>query len=294
MILSYGPDNGMLPAPDDQTQIAYGAESVIDSLLTLSNVTKDKTYAKEAGILAGWYLGNNRANTPMYNANTGATFDGINNDGTVNQNSGAESTLTALLALLDVESNPTANTYMSYHTQVTKTNPIVVNGDSGTPSSSGASIVTAPQQWAGDFQWRDGKYAQLSSGGLISYNVQVAQSGFYLIQLSYDKQQLPLNTVGVSVYADGKQVGTVDQGGAGTQGDSPNPDYLWMKMLTKPIYLTQGMHTIRLDYVGPQGDVAKVDSLILQPMIEREVLKNNTGDSITMMHNMLNNRLSIQ
>ena len=292
MILSYGPDNGWLPAPDDTTQIAYGAESMIDSLLALSQVTGDKTYAKEAGVLAGWFLGNNRAKTSMYHPATGVTYDGINRDGTVNLNSGAESTLTALLAIMDVESNCDANHYFLYHNPVTESNPVLINGDSGVAAGA-AAIESAPQQWSGDFLWRTGKYAQLSSGGTVTYNTEVPKEGQYLIQLCYDKQQLPLNSVGVKVYIDEQLIGVDYQGGAAEQGDSPNPDYLWMNMLDKPIHLTKGTHSIRLEYVGQSGLTAKIDSLILQPLVEQETLRNDKGQDITITHNMLDNKLSI-
>ena len=293
MILSDGPDNGWLPAPDNITQIAYGAESMTDSLLTLAQVTHDDLYAREAGIVATWFLGNNRAHTVMYHSDSGVTYDGINSDGTVNFNSGAESTLTALLAIMDVEANPDADHYFRYYKLVQGTHLVVINGDSGVTSGQ-ASIVAAPQQWAGDFQWRTGKYAQLSKGGGVTYTVTVPSGGQYLIQLCYDKQQVPTKSLGVTVMVDGQRIGTVYQGGAGEQGDSPSPDYLWMQMLTKPVRLTQGVHVIRLEYVGKEGLSAKIDSLILQPLVEQETLQNANGDTIVVTHNMLNNQFSIR
>ncbi|QQE77740.1 hypothetical protein [Alicyclobacillus sp. SO9] len=291
MIISFGPDNGWLPAPDNQTQISYGAESMIDSLLTLGKVTGNPTYAKEAGILGTWYEGNNRAHTVMYHPRTGITFDGINNDKTVNKNSGAESTLTGLLAMMNLESNPIARTYLPYNRVVSKTKPLIVDGSSGTPSN-GASIASAPNQWSGDFLWRTGSFGVLVPKSQLAYTITVAHSGMYLIQLSYDKQQLPVGKLGVRVYADHRDIGTINQGGAGVQGGSPTPDYLWMHMLTKPVFFAKGTHVIRLAYAGAKGHEAKIDSIIVQPMIERETLQNSTGNSVTMSHNMLNGRLS--
>jgi hypothetical protein len=42
----------------------------------------------------------------MYHPESGRCYDGINADGSINLNSGAESTIEALLALLAIEQNP--------------------------------------------------------------------------------------------------------------------------------------------------------------------------------------------
>jgi hypothetical protein len=44
----------------------------------------------------------------MYHPENGRCYDGINADGSINLNSGAESTIEALLALLAIEQNPLA------------------------------------------------------------------------------------------------------------------------------------------------------------------------------------------
>ena len=50
-----------------------------------------------AGIAAGWFFGANPAGVPVYDPATGVTNDGVQGDGTVNPNSGAESTIHGLL-----------------------------------------------------------------------------------------------------------------------------------------------------------------------------------------------------
>jgi hypothetical protein len=42
----------------------------------------------------------------MYDPQTGRCFDGINDKENINKNSGAESTIEALLTLIEVENNP--------------------------------------------------------------------------------------------------------------------------------------------------------------------------------------------
>ena len=108
---------GRLPssiAPDGSVswypQIAYGVGSVVDGYLALAEATGDEKYAAFAGLAAGWLLGANAAQVSMYDERTGRAFDGIDGPSPlrVNRNSGAESTIEALLALQRVAASPAA------------------------------------------------------------------------------------------------------------------------------------------------------------------------------------------
>jgi multiple sugar transport system substrate-binding protein len=98
-------------------QISYGIGSIVDGYLALAEMSSDPRYAVFAGLTASWFLGANPERLSMYDEKTGRTFDGI--DGPtplkVNRNSGAESTVEALLALQRVTSNPVAAEYLRYH-----------------------------------------------------------------------------------------------------------------------------------------------------------------------------------
>ena len=87
LLTAAGPDNGWLPAPVDGSQIAYGADSRVESLLAVAEATGSRGIFDEAGIAAGWFFGENRAGVATYDPATGATDDGVNPDCTVNQNS---------------------------------------------------------------------------------------------------------------------------------------------------------------------------------------------------------------
>ena len=69
------------------------------------NITKDSSYASIAGEIASWFLGNNITESQMYFPSSGICYDGINSQNTINKNSGAESTIEALLTLLAIEKN---------------------------------------------------------------------------------------------------------------------------------------------------------------------------------------------
>ena len=97
MLTSGGPDNGRLPTRLDQSQIAYGADSRVQSLLATAEATGKVGLRRLAGMQAAWFFGANAAGVPAYDPATGRTIDGISGDGVVNANSGAESTIHGLL-----------------------------------------------------------------------------------------------------------------------------------------------------------------------------------------------------
>lgn len=89
-------------------QISYGIRPMIFASLEAYHITGDETYAIQAGKLTTWYFGNNPANQVMYDHLTGRAFDGINSATKTNYNSGAESTIEALLSIQAMESNAVA------------------------------------------------------------------------------------------------------------------------------------------------------------------------------------------
>ncbi|HEV7839251.1 MAG TPA: sugar ABC transporter substrate-binding protein, partial [Gemmatimonadaceae bacterium] len=97
-------------------QIAYGIGPIVEGYLALADLTGQRRYAVFAGIAASWFLGDNPAGIAMYDERSGRTFDGLDGPSSakLNRNSGAESTIEALLALQRVNSNPDAAEYLHY------------------------------------------------------------------------------------------------------------------------------------------------------------------------------------
>lgn len=103
--------------------INYGTASNVDNMLALYNVTQDIKYAKLAGLIGSWWMGNNIMNVPMFNQNTGYAYDGMTAT-EVNINSGGESlaeairTLSRLLSIPQIEEYLYANTEDTFAAQV--------------------------------------------------------------------------------------------------------------------------------------------------------------------------------
>ncbi len=63
-------------------------------------ITQNKLWKERAAKSLNWYLGENDLKLKLYDAETGACYDGLGHE-TVNNNQGAESTISALLSLIE-------------------------------------------------------------------------------------------------------------------------------------------------------------------------------------------------
>jgi len=85
---------------DQQPIEAAGA---VSACLEAYRVTGDRRWRGEAWSAFNWFLGDNDLQLPVYDPETGGCRDGLHPD-RVNQNQGAESTLSFLMALLEMRS----------------------------------------------------------------------------------------------------------------------------------------------------------------------------------------------
>ncbi|MDQ3015670.1 MAG: hypothetical protein M3R25_02970 [Bacteroidota bacterium] len=85
------------------SQIAYGRRPMIWAAVEAYKITKEERYLSLAKDLTAWFSGDNPAKLAMYDPATGRCFDGIISPTEINKNSGAESTIEALLSLQALE-----------------------------------------------------------------------------------------------------------------------------------------------------------------------------------------------
>ncbi len=90
---------GGQPAQFDQQPLE--AHAMLSACIEAFNATGDRFWIGEAWRSFEWFLGANDLSLPLYDANTGGCRDGLHID-RVNQNQGAESTLSFLLSLAEI------------------------------------------------------------------------------------------------------------------------------------------------------------------------------------------------
>jgi len=76
--------------------------ATIAACLTAFRLTGKNDWLEESHRVFRWFLGSNDLQVPLYDAATGGCRDGLHPD-RVNENQGAESTLSFLMALLDMQ-----------------------------------------------------------------------------------------------------------------------------------------------------------------------------------------------
>jgi hypothetical protein len=75
----------------------------VSACLEAFRVTEDTRWQNYAWSAFNWFLGDNDLQLPLYDSATGGCRDGLHPD-RANQNQGAESTLSFLMALLEMRS----------------------------------------------------------------------------------------------------------------------------------------------------------------------------------------------
>ena len=174
LLTSGGPDNGRLPTRLDQSQIAYGADSRVQSLLATAEATGKVGLRRLAGMQAAWFFGANASGVPAYDPATGRTIDGISGDGVVNTNSGAESTIHGLLTMLALDANPDVAEAARVATIAERVGTTTVQAEDATTTGA-ARVVTLADRWTGESLFGGTGYLALGDGATASLPVPAAQ-----------------------------------------------------------------------------------------------------------------------
>ena len=235
LLTSGGPDNGRLPTRGDASQIAYGADSRLQSLLATADAHGATTDAATglAGIVAAWYFGANPAGQPMYDPATGRTFDGISGSGQINHNSGAESTIHGLLSMIALDQHPAVAELARTNAIVARQGTLTLEAENGTLTGD-ASATAPPSLWTGESLFSGSGYAALGPGGSTTLALPDHPRSLVLPVLDLR----PGSSAVTTFREDEKLLGRVASGEIGAQGDSPAPGALLP--VTLPVTLPAG------------------------------------------------------
>ena len=269
LLTSGGPDNGRAPSRTDGTQIAYGVDSRVQNLIALAGRSDDGSQngARQlAGMTAAWFFGANAARQPAYDPATGVTIDGIAEDGTVNRNSGAESTIHGLLTMLALDAHPSVRRIASQSSEVQGVvGTQYVQAEDGT-LGAGATAVAPKDLWTGEAQYDGSGYVQLADHG--SETLALFAHPRSLVIPVVDLR--PDSSARTAFSAGNRLLGAIRSDSIGPQGDSVAPGALLPRTLDKALPASADTVTVRA--TAAAGDVARLDAVLVQPLVSRLVL----------------------
>jgi len=271
LLTSGGPDQGRLPTRGDPSQIAYGADSRLQSLIATADATGRNGARRFAGLVAAWFFGANPAGEAMYDPATGRTYDGISGDGIINRNSGAESTIHGLLSMIALDQNPGISALAKTSSIDRRVGTRTIQAEDGQLSGN-AQAVTPSSLWTGESLFGGTGYAAIRSGGSVTFSLRPTRR--LVVLPVFDLR--PGSSAVTTFRADGDTIGSVRSGNIGAQGDSPAPGALLP--VTLPTDVQAG--TTRLS-ASTSGGRARLDAVMLEPLVSRLILSgNNHGTAL--------------
>ena len=265
MLTSGGADQALLPTQINRAQIAYGVDSRLQSLLATARLHNSAGLRQLAGITAAWYFGANNSGLPAYDQGTGRTVDGIEADHRVNHNAGAESTIHGLLSMMALDANPDVAAIARTSVIKERVGSTTVEAE-GAQLAGSAAVVAPTSTWTGESQYGGTGYVGLGDGG--SATITIPDGSTRLVLPVVDLQP---GSTAVTTFRSGTQVlGVVRSGDIGAQGVSAAPGALLP--VTLQVTLPAGATSITATTTASGGDTARLDALMLEPLVSRYVL----------------------
>jgi hypothetical protein len=261
LLTSGGPDNGRLPTRVDASQIAYGVDSRVQSLVATGGGA-----TRMAGIVAAWFFGANASHEPTYDPATGVTFDGVAPDGTINRNSGAESTIHGLLTMLALDAHPVAARTARTATVSRYVGTTTVEAEDAILEGA-ASVVHPASLWTGESQYSGTGYAALGDGSTATFALGRHPAAVVIPVVDLAHGSSALTTFAGAAGA----LGAVRAGAVGASGASAAPGALLPRTLART--LPSGDSSLTATTRARGGDTTRLDALLLQPLVTRLVLR---------------------
>ena len=268
LLTASGPDNAWYPTPVDQTQIAYGADSRLQSALAVADASGGAGFRKVAAVAASWYFGTNRSGQPVYDRATGVTNDGVQADGSVNRNSGAESTIHGLLSMIALDGAPDVSALAQASTTVAARDGLTTVEAEAATATTG-TVVTPESAWTGESQLSGGSALTLRPGQTATITVP-AGSGLRHVEPVLLGAE---GVVSTSVWRAGKvPLGTLSTR-VGAQGVTGASGALLPQTLRVPV--GPGATAVTVTARGSQP--VTIDALIVRPLVQRLSLTGAGG-----------------
>lgn len=272
VLASGGPHNAWAPLPAE-AQIAYGAHGRVAGALQSAAVGGEGLRVL-AGLAAGWFFGANTAGIPVYDPATGVTFDGVETDGRVNRNSGAESTIHGLLTMLLLDAHRDVARIATSITGLESFSGLRVI-DAETARLSSGAVVETPEggAWTGEGNLSGGSFVRLPAGESVEFDV--TEPGGILHGLIW-RQAADAGEAVWEVFRGRRRVWSTrtPAGSTGERGLTEADGMLVPQLLGGD--LPDGPVTVRCT---SRGDV-RLDALLIQPRVVHAVYSTKTGAAV--------------
>jgi hypothetical protein len=269
VLASGGPHNAWAPIPAE-AQIAYGAHGRVAGAVAAGG----EGHRVLAGLAAGWFFGANTAGVPVYDPATGVTFDGVETDGRVNRNSGAESTIHGLLTMQLLDANRDIAELATSITGLASFSGLRVLEAEAARRSPGAVVETpAGGAWIGEGNLSGGSFVRLARGEWVEFDV--TEAGGILHGLVW-RQAADAGDAVWEVFTGRRKVWSTKTpaGGAGDRGLTEADGMLVPQLLGGD--LPAEAVTVRCT---SRGDV-RLDALVIQPRIANAVYSTARGAAV--------------
>lgn len=264
-----GPSNAWAPLPAE-AQIAYGAHGRVAGAVAAGG----EGHRVLAGLAAGWFFGANTAGIPTYDPATGVTFDGVETDGRVNRNSGAESTIHGLLTMLLLDANRDIAQIATSITGLTSHSGLrMIDAETARLSPGSTVVRPAGGAWTGEGNLSGGAYVQVPRGEWVEFDV--TEAGGILHGLVW-RQAADAGDAVWEVFRGRRRLWTTKTpaGGTGDRGLTEADGMLVPQLLGGDLPAEQV--TVRCT---SRGDV-RLDALVIQPRVVSAVYATTTGSAV--------------
>lgn len=278
LLASGGPDNALEPTPGDTSQIAYGADSLVESLLDTADETHDTGLDALAAVAAAWYFGANPANQPAYDPSTGDCIDGISPTGVINANCGAESTIHTELSMLELDAHPAVKALAETLTSTTAVDGMQTLAAAAGTLTGSASVATPSAQWTGSASFFDNSYVDAAAGATITIPIPAGMGAVNVYPVVNRRQGNEGSTSwtvtgpNANGAAGTTSLGSTANGGVGAQGIAPTSTELVPMSLGRPAPAGATTLTARVT----SGD-AQINAVILQPVVSSLTMTGPSG-----------------
>lgn len=272
VLASGGPHNAWAPLPAE-AQIAYGAHGRVAGAVQAAAVGGEGLRVL-AGLAAGWFFGANTAGIPVYDPATGVTFDGVETDGRVNRNSGAESTIHGLLTMLLLDANRDIARIATSITGLSSYAGLRVIDAENARMSAGCEVVRPEGgAWTGEGNLSGGAYVHVPAGETVEFDV--TEAGGILHGLIW-RQKADVGDVVWEVFRGRKRLWSTrtPAGGTGDRGLTEADGMLVPQLLGGD--LPADAVIVRCT---SRGDV-RLDALVIQPAVANAVYATASGSAV--------------